>query len=595
MTLQELQNELLQCDSLAAADTFLSCQLHEVRPLFYGLTRGELLAQSIEYESTFLSIINSSAGREIQQGELVPGSVIALLIFFFSFFERAGLYVAVQSVANLLPPGSLCSRAQAVFEYKNITDAARNYLDRSDRILSLLSEAWQGGTEMQRRCCEDMVREYILDARILPHRAGIDISDALEHQVRTVAAAHHPILESVSAGQIFALDGDRLLREHAAVRSRIVEALHAEACDLAPEVLLAQTADELAGEDILLAQSYAEVPPFIDDQLEAMGARHSPQRQGARFNFDSSPDRNRIYLGTYFPKTVIESWNIFSELLSVPVVSASFAQKDVIRLLDVGSGTGAAVVGMLLALRDWGRCQVPVEVTSLDINEDALAKQGEILESLRPELPFELHVDLRRVELPFDLDGFVPAFSSIAEQEGHRYDFITCWKCLCEFYNVNFAQAQGIIRNTIQIASRMLVPYGACVLADVTTTDNGYEYFAMTLNRESNAHDQASDSRLRTILPLPCGRHSATCGQTACYTQRHFAVAHQLARGDSTSIAYRVLAPIPFADSITATFSNHPCYRVNAARPHEACLGGDIRSTGGTVPCGYTGFFAEGE
>ncbi len=187
-----------------------------------------------------------------------------------------------------------------------------------------------------------------------------------------------------------------------------------------------------------------------------------------------------------------------------------------------------------------------------------------------------------------------PAFSAIAEQEGHRYDIITCWKCLCEFYNVNFAPAQGIIRNTLRLASRMLVPYGLCIVSDVTTTDNKYEYFAMTLNREANEQDSAPDAITRTIIPLPCARAATTCTARACYTQRRFQISHRLAPHDSTKIAYRVFAPLSLAASVTATFTRKPAYRVNAARPTEACFDGQKREVDGAHPCGYTGFFADG-
>jgi SAM-dependent methyltransferase len=326
-----------------------------------------------------------------------------------------------------------------------------------------------------------------------------------------------------------------------------------------------------------------------------MGAVFSPQRRNARVNFDLDTAGNRIYLGTYFPKSVIESWCITSELLSIPLISSAFRQKEVIRLLDVGSGTGAAVVGVLLALADWGECKSSVEVTSLDINEDALAKQGEILDSLKAHLPFELIVNFHKIRLPFELDGFVANLSTFAEQEGHKYDIVTCWKCLSEFYNVNFAQAQGIIRNMVRLASSMLVPNGLCVVNDVTTTDNNYEFFACTLNREVNEHDVAPDAEARTILPLPCGKSSSFCTEKSCYTQRRFRVSHKLAPYDQTKTAYRILAPIVFAQSITASFNNLPAYGVNAAKPKQGCFIGRKKIVEDVLPCGYTAFFAKEE
>lgn len=596
MTLNELQNEINRWSSLSVSDGFLCAHLHEIRPLFYGLTHTELQSKCFDYEDTLLLFANSRPGREIQGGTEPPASVVALLIFFLSLFERAKLFAKIRTVADFLPQGSLRNRAEAIFEYKNITDARNDYIDRFDRIVTLLHDAWVAGPENQHAQCEDLLLEYALDSLLLPRAAGVDLRNSIGTRFHDPAAKRrYPILKKEALQNLFDLDAEALSREHMAVRSRIVESLHSEACDLVPESLVCRVAEELQGEQKPLAQRHNRLPGFIDDQLKQMDAVYQKKKQGARFNFSATHEDNQIYLGTYFPKTVIETWNILSDLLSIPLINSAVGQKDTIRILDIGSGTGATVTGMLLALLSWGRCEVPVEITSLDVNQDALAKQGDILESLRRSLPFEITWHLRQVDLPCDLDAFVSAISAIADEAGVKYDFITCWKCLCEFYNVHFASAQGIIYNALRIASRMLIPYGLFILSDVTTTDNRYEYFAMTLNREANRHDRNPEATMRTILPLPCARNSSSCQEERCYTQRRFVLHHRLARNDETKIAYRVFAPNSFADSIATTFTVHPAYRVNAARPNESCSGG-CKGEGTTFfPCGYTGFFQERE
>jgi hypothetical protein len=205
-----------------------------------------------------------------------------------------------------------------------------------------------------------------------------------------------------------------------------------------------------------------------------------------------------------------------------------------------------------------------------------------------------LDFELRCEQLPSDLENFIPAFSAFLNQEGHRYDLVTCWKSLCEFYNTGFAPAQGIIRNMLSLASQALVPNGLCVVADVTSTNNNVEHFAITLNREVNEYEAGPDAKAHTILPLCCASRTKTC-DPRCYTQRRFRVGHQLASHDQTKIAYRVLAPNPFWHSITASFNNHDAYRVNAAKPYQACENGSKRTVIGPTPGGYTGFFTRGE
>lgn len=595
MTLQELQIQLIQCRSLAECDLFLQANLHEIRPLFYGLTQQELQAgRRFDYEDVFDAFASSKAGCEIRDGYTPPESVVALLIFFLSLFERAHLYMIIHAVTQLIPSGPLRQQSEALFEYKKIENSAKDYLNRFDTILTLLQQAWNHNTESGQHLSENLLQEYLLDAILEPKAAGIDIRSAITARfLDQKLQQSYPILLTPSVQKLLGADADTLPEIRRAIRSHILENFHAQACALAPDSLLTKVADEFIGEIILPNQTHIRIPEFLSDQLDQMGAVHNPQRLGARCNFDADDAQNCIYLGTYFPRTVIECWNIFTELFSIPVIQAAFRQKDVIRLLDVGSGTGGAVVGTLLAINEWGQSNAAVEVTSLDINEDALAKQGEILDSLQDHLSFDLNFKPRHVQLPFDLESFVPAFSAFLDQEGDSYDLVSCWKSLCEFYNVEFAPAQGIIRNTLSMVSRKLVPYGLCVVADVTTTGNGVEFFAITLNREANEYDATPDVKTHTILPLCCGSRTKTC-DPRCYTQRYFKVSHRLAHNDQTKIAYRVLAPDAFSHSITASFTDHAAYRVNANRPHEACENGRKRAATGATPCGYTGFFVKG-
>lgn len=353
-------------------------------------------------------------------------------------------------------------------------------------------------------------------------------------------------------------------------------------------------------------QRHREIPKFLSEELKRIRAAYDPQRENATSWIDADHARNLIYLGTYFPRTVIESWNVFHELFSIPVIGEAFRQKNVIRMLDIGSGTGGAVIGLLLALHDSAWPGQKVEVTSLDANKDALAKQEEMIEAVRSSLDLRIElVDRQRKRyFPHDRKLFATEFSELVDTSG-RHDLVTYWKCLSELYNVDFGAAQGIIGDAIDRTSRVLDSTGICVIADVTIPsldgakpDRKSEFFSVTLNREANKHDRCEhdplNAQVRTILPLPCGKCSARCKRVDCFTQRSFQVSHQLSRDDKTKIAYRVLALEGFARSVTASFANHEAYRVNSSHPDQACSNGLRRDVGVDVPCGYTGFFAEG-
>jgi hypothetical protein len=152
------------------------------------------------------------------------------------------------------------------------------------------------------------------------------------------------------------------------VRSRIAEAINEEVAEMVPGGLCVDAGDmaDAAAEGGAIAGAHTELPKFLEEHLRRIGAQYRPERRRARTFEDATPERNLVYLGTYFPRSVIESWNIWSELLRVPAIDAAFRQKDVLRVLDLGSGTGGAIVGLLLALHEWNYTGAPVEVVPVD-------------------------------------------------------------------------------------------------------------------------------------------------------------------------------------------------------------------------------------
>lgn len=190
-----------------------------------------------------------------------------------------------------------------------------------------------------------------------------------------------------------------------------------------------------------------------------------------------------------------------------------------------------------------------------------------------------------------NLDGFIHDFQAFADEEGRQYDIVLFWKHLSEYYNTNYAQANGIVSQALRIASSLLVPRSVCCILDVTSSDNQHEFFPSILNREANQFDATAGATLATVLPVPCARNSRKCQRKACFMQRVFAASHRLCQSERSKVVCRVLAPKQFAASIVNTFTVHNTYRVNAQRPYEACGDGAIGCAQPTSPSGFTGFF----
>ena len=94
------------------------------------------------------------------------------------------------------------------------------------------------------------------------------------------------------------------------------------------------------------------LPLVVDDILKGLGAFYREEYLRVRMGLDADDDRNRAYLGTYFPRSFIEWATLWGELLSYRPVHEVFERKQTITLASFGAGTGGDVIGALYALMD---------------------------------------------------------------------------------------------------------------------------------------------------------------------------------------------------------------------------------------------------
>ena len=82
------------------------------------------------------------------------------------------------------------------------------------------------------------------------------------------------------------------------------------------------------------------------------------------------------YLGAYFPRSFVEAREICNDLLNVEIINKTFKNKEEINILDIGSGTGGNLMGLLYCLKENKLLDnKKISVISIDGNEDALEYQ----------------------------------------------------------------------------------------------------------------------------------------------------------------------------------------------------------------------------
>lgn len=571
---------LLTCRDAEAVERILADQFLDYRRLFYGLSAEKFNAVKFEYENV-LDGLFSGALAGLPPQRLSPG-MTGLLVLFGSFFERGHMYGSLHEVTQYLPASPAKDMLSALYAIRSVSNISSGYNSCMDNVSMLLVRSAQAGDELVKSACAWICREYaslaILDMKQQDHDAlAKAFSAKLGAIFRKVDCWPHDVSrwsapdESVAVFQC----GVEEARRH------VVELLFDYASSLAGILV----ADEGEIEDATLPQEDASpLPEYLENALfHENGARYRQIPHAVVQGLNADTEQNRVYLGTYFPRSFQEAYLIVGEALRVPSVrQALLINKPVLNIFDVGSGTGGTLCGLLQALHNAG-FKGRYKILSTDGNREALAYQRSLLNQVRSENGLLMETNFECITFPTTMDACRETLVNWHREKNGSVDIIVSWKFISEFYNANYAQALGVAGCFVNRFSELLARDGLCIIADVTCKDAGeHEWFPLTLNREIHAHT-GGGRPLHCLVPLSCLHWAGTCkSHRKCFSQRTFRISHRQACGDVSRIYYRVLAGREIVERIRETQKAHPAYRIS---PNDACRQGVVLRGGGlSVP-----------
>ena len=245
-------------------------------------------------------------------------------------------------------------------------------------------------------------------------------------------------------------------------------------------------------------QSY--VVPVVDK----LGGIVHRDYEKARSNLKNNHKENQEYLGTYFPRTALESFSIFHYLAdTVSILREGLANKSCLKVLDLGCGTGGELLGLLGAVRRICGADAPrVCIYAVDGNDDALKMADQVVAEFCARTA--MHVDATFVRSVIEEGGF-PA-EQIA-QEG-VFDIILTSKFLNE---VNDQFAHPYFRFAESFLP-LLAEDGIAVFMDVTCSRSG-KWIGIQMFDELGQF-QRRESEFRTLFPMVC--NNQTCCRNGC-------------------------------------------------------------------------------
>ena len=251
-------------------------------------------------------------------------------------------------------------------------------------------------------------------------------------------------------------------------------------------------------------QSLVFYRSFVDPIVKMLGGIEHPDPDKAISNLNNNHEENLEYLGTYFPRTALESFSIINFLADkMPFIRESWARKDCIKVMDLGCGTGGELLGFLGAIRQiFGNNAPRVCLYVFDGNADALM----IAEQVVSEFCSRTGID---VETRFERNLIEDKVITLeCVDDGDKFDVILASKFLSEM-NDYFSRPYYRI-------SRLFLPLladeGIALFMDVTCRRNGKWISRQMFNELGQC--QFHDSEFKTLFPMVCNNQS--CCRFGC-------------------------------------------------------------------------------
>lgn len=274
------------------------------------------------------------------------------------------------------------------------------------------------------------------------------------------------------------------------------------------------------------------LPAWLDSVLfDLLNARYAPDWKRYEYNLNLNEEEIQIYLGTYFARSYAEAFCILDALLENKAYAEILKEKAELAILDVGTGTGGNLVGILTALSKHCSNLKKVTVHGFDGNTLALEAAKVIVSSFASRVSFTIDLALEECQIT-TLDRLpTPILDS--------YDFVTTFKMGGEIVSKVAGDTNEFYYHFLSTYANRLTNFGLLQLLDVTIKPERTDYLPLLLNKQALRFVR-EHSDYCTLIPIPCFIYETQCTES-CFTQKEFSVTHRAAHRDRSRVVYRVL------------------------------------------------------
>lgn len=307
-----------------------------------------------------------------------------------------------------------------------------------------------------------------------------------------------------------------------------------------------------------------ELPKYLDDYIFAELGGVYQTGQNVDVNLNNDEEANKKYIGTYFPRSLIECYLIFTDLYAHKRIKEIIDSKSELKILDIGTGTGGNIVGLLHFLNSIN-FNKPVEIITVEGNEIAIVYQKKFFDKFSQT--FATNFKFRCEKVIFQAETLNSQLDELLNKFNATFDVITSFKFIGEFYNSDFQNASGLFKTITETLSNYLSEKGLLLLLDSVSGDyehsNTRPFTTQIMSDELNEYVKSEDSKLAYILPVCCGLWSDSCKTPGCYIERQFGIKHSKRKCDISKVAYRVMTKKLFARVILSYVDKKNPYQMS--------------------------------
>ena len=596
MDLNLFETNLSRIKSLHSCEEYI-VDNHNTIKLLFDINSGENIDQAkYDYDMFFEDFLDSTVGRLISKGTTrqLPDAITGLLCFFASYFYCVKMRSPLNEISNILSFGKkvhIQKRIASIYEFYNITDVSHDYVDKFNKIHLLLFPAQDQPQDFDPEKSSNIFFAYFLTgmseliAHDLPANAHIFKNLFANSEINKLCFAND--FQNYSINNIKRING------------RIVDINKVVACDLlktGSDLIMGISnkmdhnyefnSIDMSNDNKVIEQSdnfefnrHTRIPGYIENILfNDFNAIFHPDPAGVILGLDATPEFLKIYLGTYFPRSYIELLNISDNLLSQSVIREKIASDNCIKILDIGSGTGGCLLGLLESILRWYETKCKIDIVSIDGNKISLDFQNKIISKFK-NLKNHHQINFKTIHFRFSFESifFGEELNDILMNLNQQYDFILSSKFISEFYNYDYQRAINSYYVFCDIASRYLSRWGLLILNDITSKDNEVEWIPIIVNRETNNFITNSND-FSFVLPLSCAHWSSVCqNYNNCYAQTQMMISHCKKDRDISKIFFKVIGNKTYAHAILQNTNQYMEYQVSTNKLNpKKCNGGRI-------------------